>query len=102
MRKIVNGKKYDTDTATCVCDISPNGYSQSDFRWEDTYLYRTKNGNWFIAGEGGPMTRWMHQVGNSYCYGEGLKPVEADYARELLEQFGSAEKMEKYFQVEEA
>jgi len=98
MRKIINGKRYNTATATNVCDVSPSGYFSNDFRWEDTYLYRTSRGNWFLAGKGGPLTRWAQKSGDTgRCSGSGIIPIDADEARSLLEQHGLSGQVEEYF-----
>lgn len=102
MHKIVDQKRYDTKTAEMVCDISPSGYGRNDFRYEDTQLYRTKKGAWFIAGEGGPMTRWKHKCGDMWGYGSGLQVIDSDYAYWLLEEHGTPELIEQHFKVEEA
>ena len=64
MREVINGKVYDTKTAQQVCDITPLGLvnGRRDFTWEDTRLYRTAKGAFFIAGEGGPRSRWAQSV----------------------------------------
>lgn len=101
MQRIINGKRYDTKIAEMVCDVSPN-YNSTDFRYEDTQLYRTKNGRWFLAGNGGPRSRWYHDTGNGYSSGDGLVVIEASHARELLEQHDALDALEKHFAVEEA
>ncbi len=50
MKRIIDGKRYNTETATCVCDCSPSGFYHGDFRWEDTQLYRTPRGEVTPAG----------------------------------------------------
>ena len=103
MIRIVNGKRYNTETAEHLCNISCGGYSRSDFAYDDTDLYVTKNGNFFIAGEGGPRSRWARSVGNSgHSGGSGLRPLDKDDARALLEQYGSSEQVEAHFPVVDA
>lgn len=90
MRKIIGRKVYDTNTAQTVCDISPSGFSGSDFRWEDTKLYKSPKGQFFIAGEGGPMTRWAEPSGNNGTTGgRGLVLISDDAAVSLAERFAS-------------
>jgi hypothetical protein len=106
MKRIIDGKRYNTKTAEYICDVSPNGgyYSRNDFRWESTALYRTPKGNWFVSGEGGPMTRWSRSAGNMKTGGEGIEPISADEARDLLERHNENELVEKYFvgQIDDA
>jgi hypothetical protein len=103
MIRIVNGKRYNTETAELLCNISRGGYSRSDFAYDDTDLYVTKNGNFFIAGEGGARSRWSQTVGqNQWTGGSGLRPIDKADARTLLEQYGSVEQIEIHFPVEDA
>lgn len=105
MKAIINGKRYDTETATEICDVSPDGFYRGDFRYEETSLYRTKRGNWFLAGAGGPMSRWARPIGlNGHSGGNGVQALDPDEARALLERHHETDAIEKYFgaQVEDA
>jgi hypothetical protein len=98
MRKVVNGRVYDTDTAELICDISPSGYSRSDFKWEDTALYRSPKGQFFLAGEGGALSRWRTPTGqNSWTGGDGLKLVEEDEAKLIAQEHLSVSKYSEIF-----
>jgi len=99
MMRIIDGKRYNTDTAVKVADVgSPGMTSRSDHTYEDTYLYRTKKGAWFLSGEGGPRSRWGRSVGNStIASGSGLQPITPDEARELLEQHDETDAIERWF-----
>lgn len=98
MRKIVDGKVYNTDTAMTVCDISPSGFHNGDFRYEDTYLYKSHKGTFFVAGVGGPMSRWAQAEGqNGRRGGSGLDVIDIDEARSLCERHGSAAEFEAAF-----
>lgn len=102
-KRIVNGKRYNTETAEHLCNISRNGFNRGDFAYDDTDLYVTKNGNFFIAGEGGARSRWAQSYGqNGSQGGSGLRPIEKNDARSLLEQYGSPEQVEQYFPIEDA
>ena len=105
MKRIIDGKRYDTETAECLADISRCG-DRGNFRWDDTYLYRTKNGRYFIAGEGNAASRWAHRYDDGMRGpGSGIAAIDADEARELLEGEHSKEAqvaLEKYFPIEEA
>ena len=56
MKRIVNGKKYDTETATPFGDYQFSG--PSDFSYVHEELYRKKNGEFFLRGEGDPMLKY--------------------------------------------
>ena len=86
MRRIINGKVYDTATATEVANISTGSHSRSDFRYEDTHLYRSPKGQWFIAGYGGARSRWAHPINNGTTNGNGLELIGKEDAQELVER----------------
>ena len=102
MLRIINGNRYNTETAELLCDISQGDYSTNDFKHDDTYLYVTPKGSFFIAGSGGALSRWARSVGNGRTGGAGLEVIDKSDARELLEQYGTSEQTEKYFAVEDA
>lgn len=103
MKKVIDGKRYNTETATEICDVSPPGFYKNDFRYEHTRLYLTEKGAWFIAGQGGPLSRWAEREGlNGATSGAGIRVITSAEARELLEEFGSVAQVEQYFTVEDA
>jgi hypothetical protein len=106
MKRIVNGKTYNTETADCIEDISDPSSGNSDFRWNETYLYRTKKGAWFVAGRGNAASRWARSTDgrNGYGPGHGLNPVTDREAMEILEAHNCTDAIEQYFgeQLEEA
>ena len=88
MKRSINGKIYNTDTAEFICDL-PCHYYRSDFKWHDTSLYRTKKGTYFLAGEGGPMSMWSEPCGSgSWSGGSGIRVIGRDEALEYAEQAG--------------
>jgi hypothetical protein len=96
MKRIINGKRYDTETATEVATWG-HGY-RGDFDEVTETLYRTKSGAWFLHGEGGPNTRWRQTVGqNEWSGGEGIEPLTETEAREWLEAHGKTAELEEYF-----
>jgi hypothetical protein len=103
MIRIINGRRYNTQTAIDVLALDCNaGYyvieSNTDLRYEDTELYITKNGQWFLAGYGNAMSRWAQSCGgNSYGPGQGIEPISAEEAQSILENHGQTELIEKYF-----
>jgi len=52
MKKIIDYKLYDTDTAETIVTWR-NGYPKEDIRHCLQKLYRTNEGRWFLYGEGG-------------------------------------------------
>lgn len=85
MKKILNGKLYDTATAQQVCELTSTEHS-FDFSWHETYLYRTKNGAFFIAGRGNAASIWAEPCcGGGRTSGEGLRLLDEWEAREYME-----------------
>ena len=64
MKKIINGKKYNTETAKEVGYRSSGG-STSDFSYWCQTLYRKRTGEFFLYGEGGPMTSYARSCGDN-------------------------------------
>lgn len=82
MRAIINGKRYDTDTADELCQLTCNAY-MGDFRWHDTRLYRTRRGTFFLAGEGGPASMWARAAaGGGSREGSGIRVITDMMARD--------------------
>jgi hypothetical protein len=85
MKRVIDGKIYNTATAEEICDLPCHAYP-GDFQYHETTLYRTEKGAYFVAGKGGPMTRWAQPEGNSgYSGGSGLEVVSQEEARGYAE-----------------
>lgn len=97
MRKIIKGKRYDTEKAECVASAS-HGY-KSDFHYWAEDLYRTPRGNWFLVGEGNALSRYSvpgAQHGST-APGEKLIPMTNDDAKQWLEEQGETAMLEEHF-----
>ena len=93
LRRVIDGKVYDTIKANLVCELS-SSHNYGDFGWHETELYRTAKGNFFVAGVGGPRSMWAERTGqNSWSSGKGIRAVDENEARGHMEAAGcSAEK----------
>ena len=101
MRKIINGKAYDTSTAT---EIGSHSYDiPGNLNYICENLYRKKTGEYFLYGEGGANTIYCRTLGtNEWCAGENIEPYTLDKAKEWVEEHLSAEVYEEEFgEVEE-
>jgi hypothetical protein len=101
MRRSIDGKVYDTNTAEIICDISEGRIGEFDE--VNAGLYVTKKGAYFIEGYGGATTRFKKQsVDKSGWVGSNaLIPISLEEARTYCEKFAPDE-VEEYFKVEEA
>lgn len=64
MQQVIDGKRYNTETATLLGSGRYNG-NCTDFQYWQESLYVTAKGNYFGAGSGGPMSRYSTAVGNN-------------------------------------
>lgn len=102
MKAIIDGKRYDTETATEIASTGGGrGYSpQRDFhRWEET-IYRTKRGAWFLHGIGGALTSYAEQCGDGMGWGESIRALTPEEARARLEEWNAVEALEEHFAAE--
>lgn len=97
MKKIINGKVYDTDTARRLGEWS-DGQGWRDFSHVEENLYRKKTGEFFLHGEGGPATRYARATGqNSWTGGERIMPMSYREAREWAEEHLDGDEYEAIF-----
>lgn len=85
MKKIIKNKVYDTNKAKRV-GTWDNGHNTSDFGYCSEDLYRKKNGEFFLYGEGGPMSKYAERYGNDAGYGERISPLSYEAAQEWAEE----------------
>ena len=96
MKKIINRKIYDTDTAELIHHWD-NGMYGNDFRSCEESLYITKNGALFINGSGGPMSKYAEHFGNTTAGSSNIILLTKDEALDWLEQHDGTESIKKYF-----
>ena len=75
---------YNTETASYLGSYW-NGLSVRDFRHVREELYRKKTGEYFLYGEGGPMTCYSEPFGDMRGSGEGIHPMTEAEARAWAE-----------------
>lgn len=101
MITVINGKRYNTETATLVYEHW-NGAYRTDFRFRSKALYLTAKGAWFLHHVGGALSDMSVPVGNNGRGGsERIEPIDADDAFGFLEAHSDDEKsqaaIDKYF-----
>ena len=84
MKQIINGKMYDTEKAECIASSS-YGFP-GDFSHSFEAIYKTKKGNYFFYGEGGPLSSYAVSVGTNETGGsERIKVMTKEEALEWIE-----------------
>lgn len=84
-KTIINGKAYNTETARFLGSHSDN-LSRRDFRFYYEELYLKKTGEFFLSGEGGPMSAYAAYYDDG-MRGSGTRilPLTEAEAREWVE-----------------
>ena len=96
MKKISKGKVYDTETAKKLGSDSHS--NSSDFHHWYEALYQKRTGEFFLYGEGGPMTKYAQSAGqNSWTGGDLIIPLTAAKAREWAEEHLDADEYAEIF-----
>lgn len=100
MKKIINKKLYDTETAKMIASWS-NDLGKSDFRGYEESLYLKKTGEFFLYGEGGGLSPYAERLGSGWGYGKKITPLTEEEAREWAEKHMSADEYLKIWKAEE-
>ena len=97
MKKIINGKKYDTETAKELGNYW-NGYPSNDFKCYYETLYIKKTGEYFLFGEGGGLSPYATSCGNnSWGSGKEIIPLTEAKAKTWAEKHLNADEYEAIF-----
>jgi hypothetical protein len=98
MKKVIDGLRYDTEIAVAL-GFASSDEGRSDSHFWQAALYRTpRSGRYFLAGEGGAMSRFGQSCGRStWSGGADLIPMSAAEALEWAEQHLTTEEIEAAF-----
>lgn len=98
MKKIIEGKLYNTDTAREVGSASHGGQSFRDFGYYEETLYCKRTGEYFLFGDGGPMSKYAKYIdANNWSGGVKIMPLTMGDAKKWAQEELSAEKYEAEF-----
>ena len=99
MYQIINGKRYNTQSATKLADWD-NGVITTDFTYCRERLFVKRTGEYFIAGESGPLSKYAtHNGMNNSGWGEEIIPMTAEEAQEWAQEHMDAEDFDKAFEI---
>jgi len=97
MKKIIDGRIYDTDKAQQIGTWWSSQDVRSFTHCEET-LYRKRTGEYFLYGWGGPQSKYSRAVGqNEWSGGERIEPLTAEEARRWTEEHLDADEYQKEF-----
>lgn len=97
MKKIINGKVYDTSTAQKLASAGNSNCSDGMARYSEV-LYRKRTGEYFLHGSGGAMTKYATSLGGgSWGSGESIIPLSYAEATEWAETHLDGDKYEEIF-----
>lgn len=97
MKKIINGKSYNTESAELVAEWS-NNLTYRDFGWVREKFYRKRTGEYFLYGAGGPNSRYAEASGsNSWSSGERIMPLTYKEATKWAEDHLDGDEYESIF-----
>ena len=95
MKRIIDGKRYDTSTAEEIA-TSTHGYKMEFSYYEET-LYCKRTGEYFLYGYGHGESKYAKQVLGAWGPGEDIIPMTYEQAREWAERNLDAEEYEREF-----
>lgn len=90
MKKIINSRLYDTDTATSIGEAD-NGRYPGDAHYVYEELFRKKGGEFFLFCEGGALSTYCEMCDGSRIKGSTIMPLSDDDARAWVAEHLSPE-----------
>jgi len=96
MRKVINGRTYNTATSKCIGEWS-NGHFTNDFNYCSEDLYKNTKGAYFLHGDGGAMSKYATHSGDNSGGGTEIIPMTAEEAQAWAEERLSGEQVEAEF-----
>lgn len=100
MKKIINGRLYDTETAKMIGSWS-NGLSSSDFHYCTEDIYQKKNGEYFLHGSGGAMSKYGKSYGGGMCGSQDIIPMTEKEVKIWAETHLTADEYMELYDVTE-
>lgn len=98
MKKIINGKVYDTDKAKELGTYS-NGGGWNDFNHFEETLFQKRTGEFFLFGKGNANTKYAEVIQNCWSGGRKIMPMPYEDARKWAEEHLDADDYEEIFGV---
>ena len=100
MEKIINGKRYNTETALKIYEYVSD-YSRNDFNFYKETLYKKRTGEYFLFGEGGGLSPYAKESYGSYTYGYDIRPLSFKEAQKWAKTHMEVEEYDNIFLIKE-
>lgn len=84
MKKLINGKRYNTESARYIGEYEPP-YAVNDFKWYKETMYRKQTGEFFLHGEGNGDSPYAEKYIDGWGQGEKLVPLKEEEAKKWAE-----------------
>ena len=102
MRRLIFGKRYDTDTGKKLIEWNNSkGITDPDYLSENLYKQNTSNGAFFLHGVGGAMTWCARITDDGYTGGEGIRPLSEIEAKNWVKERFSPIEYVQIFEIKE-
>ena len=96
MRKVIDGRVYNTQTSALLGAATYSNRRDFDYWMEE--LYKNKAGAYFLYGEGGANSKYSRRIDlNTLAGGEAITPLTEKEARAWAEEYLDADKYEAIF-----
>ena len=96
MKKIINGKLYNTQTAKALASRD-NHCQPGSFDYVEEILYRKKTGEFFMRGSGGARTIYSEHFEGGSRGSSRIVPLTDAKARKWVETYADADKYTEIF-----
>ena len=88
MKRVINGRKYDTETATLLASWN-NGYDINDPNYVEEILYRMTTGEYFVYGRGGANSCYSKWHNGQWYGSNDIIPKSEPRARAWVEELAN-------------
>jgi len=100
MKKIINNKLYNTESAKLVGEFQST-FAVNDFHYYEEELYLKKTGEFFLYGNGNGLSPYAERYIDGMGPGEKIIPLSEAQARQWAEDNLDPEDYMKYFEIDE-
>lgn len=100
MRRIIDNRVYDTETASLVGEWAA-GCDPGGLDYYEEALHRKRTGEYFVHGSGRAASRYARRDGGMWASGEAIVPMGYEEARSWAEERLPAEAYEAEFGMPE-